>query len=68
MPDEDRERLNLGAYDPWPRAHSAHLGASPVFVGEEPDWREAAESLNAEFGTVYTPEEVSGRVTSKLNL
>eukprot|EP00752_Nemacystus_decipiens_P003007 g2790.t1 len=58
MSDDDRRRLNICAYHPWPLAHSAHLGkAKPVRLGEEPDWQEAALSLRDEFGAKYTPEE-----------
>lgn len=68
MSEEDRKKLKLRAYNPWPLAHSAHLGkVRPAGLGEEPDWGEAADSLRDEFGAKYTPEEVRSHVTSKLN-
>lgn len=60
MPKNDRRKLRL-RNDPWPQAHSAHLGlVKPFWLGEEPDWQEAADSLRDEFGAEYTPEEVRG--------
>lgn len=63
---EDRDQLKLRVYNPWPLAHSAHLGnARPVRLGEEPDWLEAADSLRADFGAKYTPEQVARMCLTK---